>query len=335
MNIDLRTRYLGMELSSPLALGACPLTERIDVLKKLEDFGVAAAVMPSLFEEQIEHEEREVARLLDFGGESFGEALSYLPELQDYNTGPDGYLRSLEAARKAVRIPIIASVNGTTPGGWVRHAKRIEGAGAAAIELNIYLMVTDPELTADDVEHQHLELIADIRAAVQIPLAVKLGPYFTSLPNFARRLEKIGVDGLVLFNRFLQPDFDLTTMRVAPTLALSTPAELRLPLRWVAILRDQIKASLAATGGVHSPPDLVKLLLAGADVVMIASCVYEHGPAHVKSLLDGLKRFMVEREYPSVSLLRGALSQRNAPDGAAFERANYMKALTSFTGNFF
>ena len=331
MNVDLTTRYLGLELTNPLVISACPLTGKLDRLRRLEDAGAAAAVMPSLFEEQIEHDEMAINRFYEHGAESFPEALSYFPELDDYNTGPDAYLRHIEEAKRSLSIPVIGSLNGTSTGGWVRYGRLIQEAGADALELNIYYVVTDPQ-TGNDVEARYLELVEAVREVVTIPIAVKLGPFFSSIPNMALRLTLAGANGLVLFNRFLQPDIDLETLRVTPNLVLSTSVELRLPLRWIAILRAHFETSLAATTGVHTALDAIKLLLAGADVTMIASALYEHGPNHVRTLLDGIRAWMVEREYPSVAQMKGSLSLINAPDPDAFERANYIKTLVNFTG---
>jgi dihydroorotate dehydrogenase (fumarate) len=332
MNVDLKTRYLGLELRNPLVISACSLTGKLDTLRRLEDAGAAAAVMPSLFEEQIEHDELAINRLYEYGAESFPEALSYFPEMDDYNTGPDAYLRHIEEAKRSLSIPVIGSLNGTSKGGWVEYGRLIQEAGADALELNVYDVVTDPHLTAADVESRYIELLQAVRAVVKIPIAVKLGPFFTALPNMVLRLTQAGANGLVLFNRFLQPDIDLETLRVAPNLVLSTSSELRLPLRWIAILRAQFDTSLAATTGVHTALDAIKLLLAGADVTMMASALYKHGPGHVQALHEGICAWMVEKEYTSVTQMKGSLSLTNAPDPAAFERANYIKTLVNFTG---
>ncbi|MGP0068234.1 MAG: dihydroorotate dehydrogenase-like protein [Isosphaeraceae bacterium] len=332
MNVDLTTRYLGLALANPLVISACSLTGNLDSLRRLEDAGAAAAVMPSLFEEQIEHDEMAIHRFYEHGAESFPEALSYFPELDNYNTGPDAYLRHIEEAKRSLSIPVIGSLNGTSTGGWVRYGRMIQEAGADALELNVYHVETDPFQTSNDVESRYVDLVEAVRKVVAIPLAVKLGPFFSSLPNIALRLTQAGANGLVLFNRFLQPDIDLETLRVAPNLVLSTSRELRLPLRWIAILRAHFHNSLAATTGVHTAEDAIKLLLAGADVTMIASALYQHGPNHFRTLLDGIHAWMVEKEYPSVSKMKGSLSLINAPDPAAFERANYIKTLVNFTG---
>ena len=332
MTPDLTTRYLGLELKNPLVVAACPLTGQIEILRRLVEAGAAAVVLPSLFEEQIDHDQMAVFRFYESGAESSPEALSYFPELDDYNTGPTPYLRHISAAKEAIPVPVIASLNGASNGGWVRHAQRIQEAGADALELNIYLVCTEPYVTGAQLEARYLELVSAVREVVSIPLAVKIGPFFSSLPNMASRLVNAGADGLVLFNRFLQPDIDLETLKVVPRMVLSTSDELRLPLRWIAILRAFFDVSLAATTGVHTAEDVLKLLLTGADVTMVASALYRHGPDHVRTLLDGVLDWLRAKEYCSVAQMKGSLSQVNSPDPAAFERANYIKTLVNFTG---
>jgi len=328
---DLRTRYLGLELANPVVPSASTLSSRIDTLKRLQDAGAAAVVMQSLFEEQIEHEEIEIDRMLEAGAHSFPEAITYVPELEDYNIGPDAYVRHLEQTKEELEIPIIGSLNGASKGGWVRHAQLIRDAGADALELNIYYVAADPNLTSAEVEERYIDLVAAVRSSVEIPLAVKVGPFFSSMANMARRLVEAGADGLVLFNRFLQPDIDLETLGVDPTLHLSTSEELRLPLRWIAILRGRVDASLAATTGVHTWEDAMKLILAGADVTMMASALFKHGPEHVRTVVDGIRTWLDEHEYESVEQAKGSVSQAACPDPVAFERSNYMRALVSFT----
>jgi len=328
---DLRTRYLGLELANPVVPSASTLSSRIDTLKRLQDAGAAAVVMQSLFEEQIEHEEIEIDRMLEAGTNSFPEAITYVPELEDYNIGPDAYVRHLEQTKEELEIPVIGSLNGASKGGWVRHAKLIRDAGADALELNIYYVAADPNLTSAEVEQRYIDLVAAVRSSVEIPLAVKVGPFFSSMANMARRLVEAGADGLVLFNRFLQPDIDLETLGVDPTLHLSTSEELRLPLRWIAILRGRVDASLAATTGVHTWEDAMKLILAGADATMMASALFKHGPEHVRTVVDGIRTWLDEHEYASVEQAKGSVSQAACPDPVAFERANYMRALVSFT----
>jgi dihydroorotate dehydrogenase (fumarate) len=328
----LKTRYLGLELPNPLVASSSPLTGKLDTLAALEDNGVSAVVLPSLFEEQIEREESEINRLYEYGTESFAEALTYRPEMETYNTGPQSYLRLVEDAKARLGIPVIGSINGITKGGWIEYARLIEGAGADALELNIYYIATNPDHTAEDVERRYLELVAEVRSAVSIPLAVKIGPNFSAMANMARKIVAAGADGLVLFNRFYQPDIDLETLQVSPHLVLSTSDELRVPLRWLAILRPLLTASLGATTGVHTVEDVAKLLLTGADSVMATSSLLKYGPGHARKLIDGLEAWMAEKEYASVEQLKGSLSQANSPDPAAFERANYIKTIQSYTG---
>jgi dihydroorotate dehydrogenase (fumarate) len=332
VKINLTTTYLGLALSSPIVASASPLNDRIDVLKRLEEAGAGAAVFPSLFQEQIEHDEIEINRFRDFGAESFGEALDYFPEMDTYNTGPDSYLRAIEAAKSAVSIPIIASLNGTSRGGWESFARLIESRGADALELNILDVETDPNVTSGEFEQRAFDLISAVRSAISIPLAVKIGPYFSAPANFARRAVEAGADGLVLFNRYLHPDIDIERMAVTPELELSQPSELRLVLRWIAILRGQNRASLAATGGIHSATDAIKALMAGADVAMMASALLLRGPEHVSTVLREMTDWLVEHEYRSVRQLTGSMSRHHCPDPNAYERANYLRALTSFTG---
>jgi len=329
----LRTRYLGLELRSPLVASASPLTGELDGLRRLQDAGAAAAVLPSLFEEQLTHDQVELDRLLETTSEHVGEAQSYFPELEDYNTGPWSYLQRIEQAKRAVAIPVIASLNGVTPGGWVRHAERMQDAGADALELNLYNVATDPRVGAAELEARYLELVAAVRAAVTVPLAVKLSPFFTALANIAVRIVEAGADGLVLFNRFYQPDLDLDSLDVVPRLVLSTSEELRLPLRWIAILRGQVRASLAATTGVHTGLDAAKVLLAGADVAMMTSALLRHGPGHVRTVERELTELLAERDHDSVAQLRGSMSRSSMPDPAGFERANYMRTLMSWSSH--
>jgi len=332
MTRDLSTKYLGLELKNPLVIAASPLSDSIDSLKRLEDAGAAAVVLYSLFEEQIEHEEEELAKAYEFGTESFAEALTYFPEIEDYRTGPETYLKDIEKAKSTLSIPTIASLNGASQGGWVSYAKLIEDAGADALELNVYFIAADTEMSGQEVEQQYVDLVAAVRESITIPLAVKVGPYFSSPAHMAKRLIEAGADGLVLFNRFLQPDIDLDELEIRPHLELSNPSELLVPLRWIAILRGRVSASLALTGGIHSPEGLTKALLAGADVGMVASAIYGKGYGQVGVMLDGLRQWMEEKDYESVEQLKGIMSQANCPDPTAFERGNYMKALTSFTG---
>jgi dihydroorotate dehydrogenase (fumarate) len=328
--VNLETRYLGLELRSPLVASASPLCGNLTGLRALEEAGVGAVVLPSLFEEQIEHEELELMGVLEEGSDSFAEATTYFPEPRRYVSTPDEYLEHVRVAKRGVSIPVIGSLNGTSAGGWLRYARLIEGAGADALELNVYAVETDPTASSAEIEARILELIRAVRATVEIPLAVKIGPFYTSVASMAARLVEAGADGLVLFNRFVQPDIDLETLEVAPRVQLSTSAELLLALRWTAILHGRIETSLAASGGVHSPEDVVKLLLAGADVAMTTSALLEHGPSFATVLLAGLTEWLEEREYDSVEQFRGSISQVASPDPAAFERSSYMRALVNY-----
>lgn len=334
MSADLRSRYLGLALRNPIVASASPLTGNIDSLKRLEAAGVAAVVLPSLFEEQIEHEEMATHNLMLSGTEMSPEAHGFFPEMQNYRTGPENYLKLISDAKQAIAVPVIASLNGHTPGGWTQFAKQLEQAGADAVELNIYYVATGLDDRSAEIEQRYIDLVAAIKSDVKIPIAVKVSPYFSAMANMASRLVKAGASGLVLFNRFLQPDILLDELEVSPHLVLSTSDELRLALRWIAILRGRVPASLAATGGAHTPDDVLKLLLAGADCVMVASSLLRKGPGHVAALISGVEKWMNEREYVSVEQMKGSLSQQSCPDPAAFERANYMKALISYTSEF-
>lgn len=328
---DLSTGYLGMRLRNPLVVSASPLSDKLETLRQLEACGAAAVVMRSLFEEQIEHESFDLHELLEqWTGGNF-EAQDFFPAIADYKTGPATYLESIEAAKRELSIPVIGSLNGVTTSGWTHYARLIQEAGADALELNIYLVGANADDTAATVEERYVSLVAAIRDTVSIPLAVKIGPYFSALPDMSRRLVAAGADGLVLFNRFVQPDIDLETLTVVPRVRLSTPAELTLPLRWIAILRSQVQASLAATTGIHSSEDVLKVLLAGADVAMMASALLMYGPAHLARVHDDLVRWLGEHEYESVEQMKGSLSQATCPDPAEFERAHYMKALVSYS----
>jgi len=333
MSIDLRTRYLGLELAHPIVASASPLTGSIDSLKRLQDAGIAAVVLKSLFEEQIEHEEMAAHNLMEYGAELSPEAQGFFPEMQ-YSTGPDSYLELISEAKRTLRVPVIASLNGYTSGGWTSYARRFQEAGADAIELNVYFLAASIDDTSAEVEQRYVDLVESVTRQVSIPVAVKVAPYFSAMANMAARLSKVGARGLVLFNRFLQPDILLDELEVAPHLVLSTSDELRLALRWIAILRGRVDASLAATGGAHTPDDVLKLLLAGADCVMLASSLLMRGPSHVGTLVKGIEAWMSEREYASVAQMKGSLSQQSCPDPDAFERANYMKALKSYTSEF-
>lgn len=327
---DLTTTYLGMNLKNPLVASASPLSKKLDMVKKLEDAGISAVVMYSLFEEQIVHESKALDFFLSHGSESFAEALSYFPKMEAYNVGPDEYLNLIAKIKKAVSIPVIGSLNGVSTGGWVEYAKKIEEAGADALELNIYFIPTDADVSAVDLEQEHVDLVSDVRKQVSIPLAVKLSPFFTSLPNFASRLVKAGANGLVLFNRFMQPDLDVETLEVVPTINLSNSTDLRLPLRWIAMLYGKVEADFAITSGVHTSNDVLKSMMAGANVAMMASELLANGVKTVPGILSGLMEWMTNFEYDSIKQMQGSMSQRAVADPAAFERANYMKILTSF-----
>ena len=332
MSVDLSTSYLGLKLANPVMASSSPLTGSIDTLKQLEEAGVSAVVLPSLFEEQIEHEAMEAHRLVEYGAESFAEALGgYFPELDSYNTGPQLYLDQVREAKEALSIPVIASLNGTTRGGWVRYAKRMEEAGADALELNVYLIPTDPYATSLDVERRYLDLLSAVVESVDIPVAIKLGPYFSSLAHVAREFVEAGAAGLVLFNRFYQPDIELEDLRVVPNIQLSTSSELRLPLRWLAILHGKLRADMAVTGGVHTSDDVLKSLLVGADAVMMASALLQEGPFHSAQVIAGLTAWLEEHEYDSVEQMKGSMSMASAPNPDGFIRSNYMRVLASYT----
>jgi len=332
MSVDLSTNYLGLRLRSPIVASASPLTGDPAMWEHIEQAGAGAMVLPSLFEEQIEHDAFAVDHVLDSGTDAFGESLTYFPELESYDTGPSRHLALVELARQRLSIPVIASLNGTSPGGWVKYARHLEDAGAQAIELNVYNVIVDPHRTASDVERSYVELVEEVRAEVQVPLAVKLGPWFTSLGHLALALEAVGADGLVLFNRLYQPDIDLDTLYVKPRLQLSTSAEGQLPLHWIGILRGFMKCSLAGTTGVHDGADALKLLLAGADVAMTTSALLRHGPDRIATMLSWIEQWMVERDYVSIEQLKGSVSQRNVPDPDVYERANYYQVLHSWKG---
>jgi dihydroorotate dehydrogenase (fumarate) len=328
--MDLSTTYLGLKLKNPIVPSAGPLSHTLDSMRRLEDAGVAAIVMYSLFEEQIAHEAAELYHYLSYGTESFAEALTYFPDVQQYNLGPDEYVELLYRAKKSLAIPVIGSLNGISVGGWMSYAKKIEEAGADALELNVYYIPTDPRISGTDVEDRYIEVLCTVKETVKIPVAMKLSPFFSSMANMARRLDNAGANGLVLFNRFYQPDIDIETLEVQPNIILSTPHALRLPMRWIAILHGNVKASLAATSGVHTAEDVLKLLMAGADVTMMCSALLKNGPDYIKNVLFDLDRWMIQHEYVSVRQMQGSMSQRSIADPSAFERANYMKALHSF-----
>ena len=331
MKVDLTTTYLGLKLKNPLVASAGPLTGNLDMLRQLDDSGIAAVVLPSLFEEQIEHDELQLNRLFEFQTESFAESLSYFPETADFGKGSREYLELVEAAKQSVSVPVIASLNGQSPGGWTRYARMLEDAGADALELNIYFVPTDCGMEGSEVEGRYVDLVAEVRQSVKLPLAVKIGAQFSSIPNMAFRLMTAGADGLVLFNRFLEPEVDLETLQIVPDLVLSQRHEVRLPLRWIAILRDQLACSLAATSGIHDSANVIRVLLVGADVAMMTTTLLKHRPSCVGPMLEELSRWLIEHEYESVEQLKGSMSRANCPNPSMLERANYMKALATYT----
>ncbi len=329
--MNLETTYLGLRLKNPLVPSASPISSEVDNVKKLEDAGASAVVMYSLFQEQIDSENQALDHFLNTSAESYAEATSYFPEPQEYhNLHAEDYLEQISALKNAVDIPIIASINGVSEGGWMSYSKKMEEAGADAIELNIYYIAGDPNLTSQDVEQMYINDVKAVKQAVNIPVSVKLGPYFSSFGNMAVRLEEAGADGLVLFNRFYQPDIDLDTLEVTPSLELSSSFEKRLPLRWIAMLRPHLKGSLAATTGIHTAKDVLKMLLVGADIAMMASVLLYSGPGILKHIEKEMIQWMEEKEYNSVDELKGAMSSASVADPSSFERANYIKILQVF-----
>ncbi len=328
--IDLSTGYLGFQLPSPLVASAGPLSRSVDNVQRMADAGIGAVVLHSLFEEQIEVEAADLDRILASGVE-MQEAQSYFPDMTSYNIGPEGYLEHIEALKRAVRLPVIASLNGVSLGGWVRYAKLMEQAGADALELNLYEVAGDPEQSGAAIEDRYCSIVSEVRSQLRIPLAVKIGPYFTSIPNIARRLAQAGADAVVIFNRFYQPDFELESLSLVPSLQLSTSQELLPRLHWTALLHGRISADIAITGGVHTAEDIVKCMLAGARVAMTTSALLHHGIGYARSLLVDLNQWLVEHEYESIRQMQGAMSAGKVSDPGAFERANYMKVLGSYT----
>lgn len=328
--MDLTTTYVGLALKNPIVPAASPLSQRLDNIRRMEETGASAVVMYSLFEEQITLESHQLDHYLSYGAEGFAEALSYFPEMETFRVGPDEYLDRISRAKEAVDIPIIGSLNGVSTGGWIDYARRIEEAGADALELNIYFIPTDLNMTGAEVEDMYLDVVRDVKKVVSIPVAVKLSPYFSATGNMARRLAEAGADALVLFNRFYQPDFDLENLEVVPHLVLSSSYEMRLPLRWVAILYGQVAVDFAITSGVRNVEDVLKGLMAGAKVTMMASELLESGMGRISQILEGMVQWMEEYEYESVSQMQGSMSQQSVAEPAAFERANYMKELGSW-----
>lgn len=331
---DLHTEYLGMRLRSPLVASAGPFTGDLDKLAGLQDAGAGAVVLPSLFEEQIEHETSEIDRLFSMHTESFGEATTFFPEIDGYNTGPDAYLALIEAAKDRVDIPVIASLNGTNIGGWIRYARLVEDAGADAIELNLYTVAADPARSGVTIEAEQLELVALLTEEVKLPVAVKIGPFYSSLASFLLGLQDAGATGVVMFNRFYLPDLDMETLDIAPKISLSSQTELRLPLRWVGIAREFLHISIAASTGVHSGRDAAKLILAGADVTMTTSALLFHGVSHLSTMEHELREWMDDHGYRSMSQMRGAVSRDAVADPTAYERANYIGNITWYTSRF-
>lgn len=328
--MDLTTTYMGLKLKNPLVPSASPLTAEVGSIRALEDAGAAAVVLHSLFEEQLTHEAAELEYHLEHGTESFAESLSYFPQVDEFKLGPEEYLSQIAKAKEAVDIPVIASLNGATVGGWTDYAKQMAQAGADALELNVYYVATDPQLSAQDVENRYVEILQAVKRSVSIPVALKISPFFSATAGMVTRLDEAGADALVLFNRFYQPDIDLEQLEVVPNLELSSSHEMRLPLRWIAILRGHVKASLAATSGIATGQDVLKLLMVGADVTQVCSVLLRKGIGQLSEILKEAKDWAVAHEYESVEQLKGCLSQKSVADPAAFERANYMKTLSSY-----
>ena len=328
--MDLSTTYMGLKLRTPLVPSASPLSQEIDNIKRLEDAGASAIVLYSLFEEQLRLETLELDMALTAGTESFAESLSYFPQPAEYHLGPEGYLEHIRRAKQAVLIPVIASLNGASVGGWTEYARQMQQAGADAIECNIYYIPTDLEQTAAEVEETYVEILQAVKSAVTIPVAMKLSPFFSNMANMARRLDDAGVNALVLFNRFYQPDIDLEDLSVRPNVLLSTPQAMRIPMRWIAILYGRIKASLAATSGIHGPQDVIKMLMVGTDITMLCSVLLRNGIGHLRVIEQGVKEWLEEHEYDSVRQAQGSMSQVKVPDPSAFERAQYMRAIRTY-----
>nr|AIW63121.1 dehydrogenase [uncultured bacterium] len=329
--LDLSTSYMGLTLKNPVVASPSPLCEHVGNILRMEDAGIGAVVLHSLFEEQITLESEELHEFLSYGTESFAESVSYFPDMTRYNLGPEGYLEHIRKAKQAVNIPIIASLNGVSNGGWIRYAKEMEQAGADALELNIFYLANDPEVSGEQIEEMYTSLVSHVKASIGIPVAVKLGPYFSATAHMATKLDKAGADALVVFNRFYQPDFDLEALEVTPNLHLSAPHELLLRLHWVATLHGNIKADMAITGGVHTAQDVLKSMMAGARVAMMTSALLKHGIDHVETVLADLKAWMEEHEYESIRQMQGSMSRRSVADPSAFSRANYMKVLSSYS----
>jgi dihydroorotate dehydrogenase (fumarate) len=328
--VDISTTYLGMKLATPLVASAGPLCKDVDTVKRMADAGIGAVVLHSLFEEQIDAEATNLDRMLSSGIET-AEAQAYFPDMSGYNVGPEGYLDHVSKVKSAVQVPVIASLNGVSLGGWLRYAKLMQEAGADGLELNLYDIPSDPELPGSIVEQRYVDIVYEVRSQIKIPLAVKIGPYFSSIPDMARRLDQSGADGLVIFNRFYQPDYDLEALDVVSTLELSTPNELLLRLHWAAILFGNIDADIAITGGVHKAEHIVKSMMAGGKVAMVTSALLLHGVPYIGRLNADLRQWLTDHEYESVTQMQGAMSAKKVTDPTAFERANYMRVLGSYT----
>ncbi len=328
--MDLTTRYLGMTLRTPLVPSASPLSEEIDNIKRMEDAGASAVVLYSLFEEQLKLERYELHHHLTFQTHSFAEALTFFPQPAEFHVGPEGYLDHIRKAKETVDIPIIASINGASLGGWIDYSKKIEEAGADALELNIYYIPTDMGVTSQRIEEMYVDILKTVKSEVRIPVALKLSPFFNNIAYIANQLDNVGADALVLFNRFYQPDIDLETLEVRPNIILSTQHALRLPLRWIAILYGRIKADLAATSGVHTAQDVIKMLMVGANITMLCSVLLRHGIEHIRTIEQGIRDWMEEHEYESVRQMQGSMSQKNCEDPSAFERSQYMRGLLTY-----
>jgi len=328
--MDLSTTYLGLKLKNPLVASASPLSEKVETVMKLEEAGIAAIVMYSLFEEQIIHESMELDHYLDYGTDSYAEALTYLPDIGRYSIGPDKYLSHLKKVKESVSIPVIGSLNGVSAGSWVEYARKIEAAGADALELNIYYLPFETNLTSEDLEDTYVNFVSKVRSRINIPLAVKIGPYFTGVGNVCSKLVQAGADGLVLFNRFYQPDFDLEELETTPNLVLSTSQELRVPLRWIALLYGRVKTDFALTSGVHSAEDVLKAMMAGARVAMLASALLKHGPGRASEILADLEQWMNAHDYTSIRQMQGSMSEQATHNPRALRRSNYIKELNSF-----
>lgn len=328
--MDITTNYLGLKLKSPIVPSAGPLSEKISNIREMEDAGAGAVVLYSIFEEQIEHEQFELDYHISVHTESYAEATSYFPEPFDFKAGPEEYLDHIRRAKEAVNIPVIASLNGKSLGGWTEYAKLIEQAGADALELNIYLLPTDIHKSSNAVEQMYIDIVKAVRESIKIPIAVKLHPFFTSTAHLSNNLVKAGANGLVLFNRFYQPDIDLDKLEVVPNVLLSTPMAMRLPLRWIAIMYNRVNADLAGTSGIYSAEDVIKMIMAGAKVTQMLSCLLKFGISHIADVISEMKRWMEEKEYESVSMMRGSMSYMNVDDPSKFERVNYMKILHSY-----